>query len=69
MRNFAATHAGHLPQKLADITETPVPNDPYTGKTFEYNGGRESFSLSAPAIEVGEDTIHGMVYEVLVKAR
>jgi hypothetical protein len=67
VRHYAATHGGKLPQKLAQITETPIPRDPFTGKPFEYNGGRDSFSISAAAIDGGGNLAKGMIFEVLLK--
>ncbi len=31
-----AAHDGRLPDRLADVTEVPVPEDPRTGRPFEY---------------------------------
>jgi hypothetical protein len=67
VRHYAATHDGKLPQKLAQITETPIPHDPFTGKPFEYNGGRDSFSISAAAIDGAGEPGKGLVIEVLIK--
>ena len=36
LRSYAADHGGQLPAKLADVTDTPVPDNPVTGKPFEY---------------------------------
>lgn len=36
IRLHAASNAGKLPASLKDITEVPVPNDPWTEKMFEY---------------------------------
>jgi hypothetical protein len=36
IRLYAAQHEGKLPQKLLDITEVPIPDDPITGKPFLY---------------------------------
>lgn len=36
IRAYAASHGGSLPQRLVDVTETPVPNNPYTDRPFEY---------------------------------
>jgi hypothetical protein len=33
---YAATHDHRLPQRLADITDLPVPSNPATGRPFEY---------------------------------
>jgi hypothetical protein len=35
LRLYAAEHQGKAPAKLTDITEVPLPIDPYTGKGFE----------------------------------
>jgi hypothetical protein len=37
LRLYAAGHDGRLPAKLAAITDVPVPLDPVTGKSFEYD--------------------------------
>ena len=36
LRSYAADHGGRLPEKLADVTDTPVPDNPVTGRPFEY---------------------------------
>jgi hypothetical protein len=36
IRSFAAANGGKLPERLTDVTETPVPTNPATGKPFEY---------------------------------
>ncbi len=36
LRIYAAAHEGRLPDTLGDVTEVPVPIDPFTGKPFEY---------------------------------
>jgi hypothetical protein len=36
LRLYAAAHDGKLPAKLSDITEVPLPDDPGTGKPFDY---------------------------------
>ncbi len=37
LRMHAAAHDGKLPEKLSDVTVVPVPDDPATGKPFEYS--------------------------------
>jgi hypothetical protein len=37
LRLHAAAHNGTLPDQLGDVTAVPVPNDPGTGKPFEYH--------------------------------
>jgi hypothetical protein len=36
IRSYAAANGGKLPSKLDDVTDTPVPLNPITGKAFEY---------------------------------
>jgi len=36
IRLYAATHNRRLPEQLSDITAVPVPDNPLTGKPFEY---------------------------------
>jgi hypothetical protein len=38
---------GKLPSKLADVTVLPVPNDPATGKPFDYSAQKDSMRLHA----------------------
>jgi hypothetical protein len=37
IRLHAAANGGKLPEALSDVTEVPVPNDPWTNKPFEYH--------------------------------
>jgi hypothetical protein len=37
LRLYAAAHEGRLPNKLSDVTEVPLPDDPGTGRPFEYS--------------------------------
>ena len=36
MRLYAATHDGQWPDRLSDITEVPIPINPFDGKPFVY---------------------------------
>jgi hypothetical protein len=51
MRQYAAKHEGKWPATLADVKDLPVPNDPLTGKPFEYavNGDKATLALVKPA--------------------
>lgn len=51
LRLFADSHQGNLPNRLEDLTETPSPLDPITGKPFEYrlDGDRAVLSSPSPA--------------------
>ena len=46
LRSWAAAHAGALPSHLADITDTPAPQNPATGKPFEYRIENGTATLS-----------------------
>jgi hypothetical protein len=45
LRMHAAAHDGKLPDKLADVTEVPIPDDPGTGKAFEYSRTGDTATL------------------------
>ena len=49
VRLHAATMNGSLPETLAEVTVVPVPDDPLTGKPFEYARSGDTFTLTAPA--------------------
>lgn len=51
LRSYAAAHDGKLPENLDDVTETPVPMNPATGKAFEYHVQQGTATLSDPAKE------------------
>jgi hypothetical protein len=50
LRLYAAVRGGKLPATLADITEVPVPADPFTGKPLDYKveGNKATLSVVAP---------------------
>jgi hypothetical protein len=37
LRMYAAAHGGQWPERLKDVTEVPVPDDPGTGRPFAYH--------------------------------
>jgi len=49
LRLYSAAHDGALPESLNQVTEGSVPDDPGTGKPFEYRLNGNSADLSAPA--------------------
>ena len=49
MRLYAAAHEGHMPDRLSDITNVPVPIDPISGTAFIYNRIDNMAILEAPA--------------------
>jgi hypothetical protein len=48
LRMHAATHDGKLPERLEDINEVPVPNNPATGKPFAYRLNGTTAILELP---------------------
>jgi hypothetical protein len=55
VRLYAAGHGGKLPPSLDAITEAPAPNDPATGKPFEYRLDGDTATLSGPVPPGGPD--------------
>jgi hypothetical protein len=47
LRSYAASHEGKLPEHLEDVTDTPVPVNPCTGKPFEYKLANETAVISS----------------------
>ena len=69
VRLHAAANGGKPPTALADITAVPVPEDPYTGKPFEYKADGQTFSLRAPPPPGFDDTTPwSFRYEVTIRA-
>ncbi len=48
VRLYAASHDGKLPEESGQITEVPIPDDPATGKSFEYRRDGVAAVLSLP---------------------
>lgn len=48
-RDYAARHDGRPPQRLDQITDVPVPNDPVTEKPFDYHADGQRAVIDAPA--------------------
>jgi hypothetical protein len=68
LRLYAAAHDGQLPEKLADITEVPVPLDPGTGKPFEYQRDKDAGTLIAPSLKAEYTTAPtGQRYRLTIK--
>ena len=49
LRIYGAAHEGRLPEKLADVTEVPLPIDPITGQAFSYRKAGDMAVIEAPA--------------------
>jgi hypothetical protein len=46
LRSYAAANGGNLPKRLEDVTETPVPENPATGRPFEYRVENDTATVS-----------------------
>jgi hypothetical protein len=49
LRLYAGAHDGKFPNRLSDITEVPVPDDPVEHKPFAYQRTGSKATLEAPA--------------------
>ena len=48
IRIYAAGHGGRLPEKLGDVVEVPIPNDPTRDEPFVYRREGEAAILESP---------------------
>jgi hypothetical protein len=72
LRMYAAAHEGKLPDKLADVTEAPIPLDPGTGKPFEYSLANDTATLTGPTSEpawTGPASPNGVRYQVSIRKK
>lgn len=67
MRLFAA-EKGRWPEKLAEMTEVPIPKDPLTGAAFEYRVEKDKATLTAPA-PTGEKATRSNSIEYILTLR
>ena len=60
LRLYAADHHGQLPQRLAEVNDVELPNNPITGKPFDYElrNGRGVLSSPAPPRGPVETELH-----------
>jgi hypothetical protein len=49
LRDYAARHNGTPPDRLEQITDLPVPTDPFTDKPFAYTRDGQKVMLDAPS--------------------
>lgn len=50
IRIYGAAHDGNLPERLEDVSEVPIPEDPVTGLPFEYVRDGYKAVLSGPTL-------------------
>ncbi len=65
VRLYAALHDGELPASLSEIKEVPVPLNPMTGESFQYEVVGETATLSAP-LGPHERAKDGIRYELTI---
>jgi hypothetical protein len=68
LRLHAASHDGKLPATLAEVTEVPVPGDPLTGRSFDYEFKDGKATLSAPPPGEPAHAGNSLRYEITLKA-
>jgi hypothetical protein len=67
LRLYAAAH-GSLPDKLADVTEVPVPPSPVTGKPFDYRREGDAAVLTDPPADKDPRSItNALRYEITLR--
>jgi len=66
LRLYAGTHNGSLPEKLSEITQAQVPDDPIIGKPFGYSRMGANAVLEAPLPE-GGNAKDAMRYELKLR--
>ena len=66
LRLYAGTHYGKFPEKLSDVTEYEIPNDPVTKEPFLYKstGTEAVLELKGTENSDGRDTVQ---YEIILK--
>jgi tetratricopeptide (TPR) repeat protein len=66
LRLYAGKHEGKFPEKLSDITNIGIPNDPVTKKPFEYKSTGTEATLQIEGTEAsdGRDSVR---YELKLK--
>jgi hypothetical protein len=68
LRMHAAANNGQLPEKLSDVKVVPVPNDPGTGRPFEYR--REGRGATLTGRIPGEPLDkNGLRYRITVRKK
>ena len=67
LRMYAAAN-GKWPDKVDDVTDVPLPDDPVTGKAFEYRVQDTKAVIAAPSITTGKpDGPDGVTYEAYLR--
>jgi hypothetical protein len=65
VRMYSADHGGKLPERLANVSEVPMPNDPGTHRPFEYAVDGETATLTSRM--PGGTPLNGLRYRVTIR--
>jgi hypothetical protein len=68
LRMHAAAHDGALPDKLSEVTIVPIPDDPGTGKPFEYQRDGDGATLIS-RIPNEKPSATGLRYRLVMKKK
>jgi hypothetical protein len=68
LRLHAASHDGALPDKLSEVTIVPIPDDPGTGKPFEYQRDGDGATLIS-RIPNEKPSATGLRYRLVMKKK
>ncbi len=66
LRIYAARHDRKLPETLSDVTEVPIPEDPLTGKDFNYRREGATAILEVIPPPGFADSAYGRRYEITI---
>ena len=68
-RSLHGSETGTWPEKLADIKCVPIPNDPATGKPFEFKRVGNKIELFSPPPIAGQkpDRVNAIRYELTLR--
>ncbi|HZY87413.1 MAG TPA: hypothetical protein VFE78_21430 [Gemmataceae bacterium] len=69
LRLYAAAHDGRLPDKLIEVTEAPLPNDPGTGRPFEYSRDGDAGALVGRPLPGDPLPNNGIRYRVTLRKK
>jgi hypothetical protein len=69
LRLHAAANGGKLPNKLNEVTVVPVPNDPGTGKPFEYSRDAKGTATLTSTVQGLPLETSGLRYRLTVRAK
>ena len=68
LRMYAAGHDGQLPERLADVTEVPIPLNPITGAPFGYRKSGNTAVLEAAGLPHRPASQYGLRFEIEMRA-